>query len=369
MVFFIVPIAFYLFLIFLIPIIWRITGSNFKESDNKINQLTLVIPFRNEAENISQLLKSIDALKTTIQLKYVFINDHSEDNGAEIVKNWVSKKEGSAVFLDLPQGNIGKKSALNFGIEHVQTNWIWQLDADTTFENNVLDLFEFTAESDKKLILAPVFLVGDKWAYKNQFQIFENVILQFITSFSAQFNSAFLANGANLFYPKSVFESYKNDSVGKSYASGDDMFLLNFVKNKFGNQSVSCLNHPQSAVNSYVLKEKNKFWNQKVRWASKMKNSFLKIPLIVKLFVFFLFFISLLFFIGLFVFPTKIVVSFLLMKFLVEIFSLSIIKGYFKVKGSILLFPLYVFYFPFYLIQIVFSTKKSFEWKSRVHEY
>ena len=229
MIFFILPVALYLVIIFLIPILWRIIGASFKESDSKIKQLTLIVPFRNESENLGDLLKSIEGLKTNIHLKYIFVNDHSEDNGADLVKNWVKEKEGSALLIELPQGCNGKKTALNIAMDHVDTEWVWQLDADTSFNPNVLELLEYAANSNQKLILAPVIVKANKKAYKNQFQIFENIVLQFITSLFAQINSAFLANGANLFYTKSVFKDYQKQNVGANFASGDDLFLLFFV--------------------------------------------------------------------------------------------------------------------------------------------
>jgi biofilm PGA synthesis N-glycosyltransferase PgaC len=368
MVFFIVPVVLYIILIFFIPIIWLILGSNFNESDNKIKQLTLVIPFRNEEGNLYKLFESINGLKTGVELNYIFINDHSEDNGPAMVKEWINQQEGRAIYLDLPNDLIGKKSALNYGIDHVKTDWIWQLDADVSFKSNILDLFEYTVDSNTKLILAPVVLKGNIKAYKNQFQIFENTVLQFITSISAKLNSAFLANGANLFYSKKVFIAYKNDCIGDKFASGDDLFLLNFVKNKYGSNSVFYLNHPQSAVSTNVILDKLSFWNQKIRWASKMKNSYLKVPIIINLFFAVLFLISLLFFVFLFLIPLKIWLAFLLLKIIVEIFAFIIILNFFKVRANLILFPWFVFTYSFYMLKVFFFSKNnSFEWKIRIH--
>jgi glycosyltransferase involved in cell wall biosynthesis len=368
MIFFILPVALYLVIIFLIPILWRIIGASFKESDSKIKQLTLIVPFRNESENLGDLLKSIEGLKTNIHLKYIFVNDHSEDNGADLVKNWVKEKEGSALLIDLPQGCNGKKAALNIAMDHVDTEWVWQLDADTSFNPNVLELLEYAANSNQKLILAPVIVKANKKAYKNQFQIFENIVLQFITSLFAQINSAFLANGANLFYTKSVFKDYQKQNVGANFASGDDLFLLFFIKNTFGNAAITYLNHPQSIVYTNVIQDKKSFWNQKIRWSAKMNTNYLKVPLLVIFFILLLFCIPILFIIALFFIPLKIVLGFLFLKFLVEIFVFSNILSFFKTLGNIVVFPFFVLLYPFYSLKVYFTAQnKSFVWKERVY--
>ena len=56
--------------------------------ESKINceDLTVLIPFRNEQENLSMLLKNINELKK-VPSRFIFINDHSDDDWKGLFEN------------------------------------------------------------------------------------------------------------------------------------------------------------------------------------------------------------------------------------------------------------------------------------------
>ena len=51
-----------------------------------INELIVIIPFRNEELRIKKLIDCINNL-TLIPRKFIFVNDHSEDNTIELINN------------------------------------------------------------------------------------------------------------------------------------------------------------------------------------------------------------------------------------------------------------------------------------------
>lgn len=368
MIFFTLVALSYIIIIFLLPIIWRIMNSKYEPTDNKIDNLTIVVPFRNEENNLSHLLKSINNIKTSLNLNYVFVNDHSEDNGPEIIKKWIKEKEESAILINLPIEYKGKKEALNYAIQNVQSQWIWQIDADITFDENVLDLFEYSADHSNEMYLAPVLIKENKQAFKNHFQIFENLILQFITSFFAKINLPFLANGANIYYKKEVFMAYQNSGIGKEYPGGDDMFLLSFVNKNYGNNSIKILNHSRSKVFTNCVNTSDEFWNQKIRWASKMNNKILKIPFSVKFISFYISLISILFILSFLFIPINLVIAFFALKYVTEIFAFQIVSNFYNSSVSLFLYPFYLIVYPFYSFKVYLLSKKSnFEWKKRVY--
>ena len=63
---------------------WLIRNNYKITSSSRHNSLSVLIPYRNEQENIPLLLKSLSDLDySTDRVEFVFINDHSVDNSAD----------------------------------------------------------------------------------------------------------------------------------------------------------------------------------------------------------------------------------------------------------------------------------------------
>jgi poly-beta-1,6-N-acetyl-D-glucosamine synthase len=54
--------------------------------DSFVTSVTIVIPFRNEAQNLGALIKSLNDLELGHhQVEVLFINDHSTDNSVNVI--------------------------------------------------------------------------------------------------------------------------------------------------------------------------------------------------------------------------------------------------------------------------------------------
>ena len=110
----------------------RIENSS-KKSEYKPKSVSILIPARNEEQNIDKLLESIFREKTNldIPLEVIVIDDHSEDSTAEIARDY-----GATVLKPppLPTGWKGKPWACIQGAEIATGEWLLFLDADTWFE-------------------------------------------------------------------------------------------------------------------------------------------------------------------------------------------------------------------------------------------
>ena len=97
-------------------------------------KLSLIIPARNEQDNLEKLLASITPQKYQ-PLEIIVIDDNSTDNTNEI-----AIKYGAKVFKagDLPLGWTGKNWACHQGSKKAEGEILFFLDADTFFEKDGL---------------------------------------------------------------------------------------------------------------------------------------------------------------------------------------------------------------------------------------
>ncbi|MEW6186461.1 MAG: glycosyltransferase family A protein [Thermodesulfobacteriota bacterium] len=92
--------------------------------------LSIIIPARNEENNLGRLLRSL-AGQISFPSGIIVVDDHSEDATARIAGGFPVRIIPSP---DLPPGWIGKTWACRQGEQKAQHNLLLFLDADTFFE-------------------------------------------------------------------------------------------------------------------------------------------------------------------------------------------------------------------------------------------
>ncbi|AFZ53715.1 glycosyltransferase [Cyanobacterium aponinum] len=121
----------------------------------KLN-ITIIIPARNEAENISICLESLLNQDYQGDFKIILVNDQSEDNTAQIAENLARKKNQThrLIILNgkpLPQGWSGKLWAMSQGVEwarqNLSTDYFLFTDAD--IKHSVDNLSQLLAKAEK----------------------------------------------------------------------------------------------------------------------------------------------------------------------------------------------------------------------------
>lgn len=95
-----------------------------------VARLTIIIPARNEEDELGGLLASIEAQGIDVG-QVIVVDDDSEDRTAEI-----AREHGALVLPagDLPEGWKGKQWACQQGASVAQGDWLLFLDADTRIE-------------------------------------------------------------------------------------------------------------------------------------------------------------------------------------------------------------------------------------------
>lgn len=245
------------------------------EAPQPSTKFSVIIPFRNEAENLGPLLKSISKLNYPSDFfEILFVNDESADSSEEFIYSSIEESNISIQLLQNERhSNSPKKDAISKAIQHSKFDWIVTTDADCELPINwlkTLDTFiqsEIQNETELMMVCGPV-LYKSNGSFLQDFQQMDGFSLQAVTMGSFGLQNPMLSNGANLAYRKDGFNSVNGFSGNDDIASGDDIFLMEKMKNT----------HPQGvkflkSAEFIVLTKPQLSWqnviNQRIRWASK----------------------------------------------------------------------------------------------------
>ena len=232
-----------------------------KTSENlSLEKITVLIPFRNEAESLPRIIQSI---KNSVKLPFeiIFINDHSTDTGLAFLQEQIN--ELPITIVSLPDVKFGKKEALRYGMEHANSDYYLTLDADVFFGPNYFAELEKLPVAD--LWILPAILVG-----RSKRQLWQEIDLHIMNAINVGLYGLFrpvIASGANLLFSKSAFLTADDYSSHQHISSGDDLFLLrDFRKN---GKDIRLISDPLLAVYTYAPKGLVAFLHQRIRWISK----------------------------------------------------------------------------------------------------
>lgn len=241
-------------------------------------RFSVVIPFRNEAVHLPELLASLSKLNyPQSHFEILLVNDQSEDRSEEIVLDFILKSSlNIRLVQSIRKSGSPKKDALTSGISHSKFEWIVTTDADCVVPKNwLLDYNAIIQQKSPKMVCGPVLYLSSGKILED-FQQLDGLSLQTVTAGSFGLNRPILANGANLGFEKKVFYSVNGFDGNDHLASGDDIFLMEKIKQQFPGK-VFFLKSKEAAVRTKPQKRFQNLINQRVRWlskTSKQKNGF-----------------------------------------------------------------------------------------------
>jgi len=226
--------------------------------------ISIVVAARNEELHIKSCIQSLISQNYPSDLFEIFIiNDHSTDSTLEIIKSF---KNSSLNYINLNEVS-GKKAAISEAVKIARGSLIACTDADCQAPENWLSNLASYYEFHKpKLIAGPIVYKTDK-SLIQRFQFLDGVANMAITAAGIKHKAFFMANGANIAYEKSLFAELSGYE-GDSFASGDDMMLIQKTANKFSEQ-IGYLKSKESIVSTQPTKTIKELINQRKRWASK----------------------------------------------------------------------------------------------------
>lgn len=234
--------------------------------------ISIVIPARNEARNISHCIDSILAQRYPKDLfEIIVVDDHSEDNTASIVKAYPNENIlciSLAEHLQGSQLNSYKKAALTAAIASAKGELIVTTDADCVAPNLWLAHLAAKYELDEpQMIVGPVIYTANH-SMLQIFQLIDFISMQGITAAAHALKLGNMSNGANLAFTKAAFEKVNGYEGIDSLASGDDYLLMMKINKQFPG-GIAYLKSPYAAVATSPQPDWKSFLQQRIRWASK----------------------------------------------------------------------------------------------------
>ena len=325
----------------------------------------IIIPARNEAQNLPALLKSLfeqDYPKELLEI--IIVDDHSTDKTVETAENYFQENKITHGKIVRNSGH-SKKQAITFAISQTEAEFIVTTDADTTRGKSwISSLVREYSGRGSLFICGPLKVVSDGSLF-GKLQTAETIGLGLISAASIEAGKPMMCNGANLAFSKKVFEEV-NGYEGSKSVSGDDTQLLLKVFEKYPD-NISWLKDEKAIVETLALKKVGEAFSQRRRWASK-------IPTTLSLFTVLIAFLAwivhaLLLMQILFVLSGGgffVLILALLMKIVPEIVLLTSGGKFYGQKTSLLLIilsqPVYILYIFLTGILLPFG---NFTWKER----
>jgi len=229
-----------------------------------VNKFTIIVPFRNEANNLPVLLQSLSKLNYPTELWQLILVDDDSTETFDLENYGIP----FTLIKNKRMSSSPKKDAILSAINLVTTDWIITTDADCKVHPDwLLTLDNYIQQHQPEMIVGAVTYESQN-NFLHHFQQLDLASLQGATIGTFGIHKAFMCNGANFAYTKSVFRELKGFEGNDTIASGDDVFLLQ----KAIAQSPEKV-HYLKAQNTIVYTKPLDSWKglffQRVRWASK----------------------------------------------------------------------------------------------------
>ena len=225
---------------------------------------TIVVPFRNEKENLPNLLHSISLLNYPKELvEIILVDDDSEDEFR------IQNLEFSIQMVkNIRKSNSPKKDAIETAIQVAKNDWIITTDADCLVQKDWLTIYDQYIQKNEVEMVASGVCYIPKNGFLSAFQNLDFLSLQGATIGSFEIGKPFMCNGANFAYSKHFFKELNGFQGNDSIASGDDVFLLQKAI-LVAQKKVGFLLAKESIVATKSVETWFELFQQRVRWASK----------------------------------------------------------------------------------------------------
>lgn len=336
-------------------------------SEESLIPFSVVIPVRNEADNIERILQRLAVQDYPEDLfEVIIVDDFSNDQTVPIVHRLKESMHITIRLIQLEnQERQGKKHALTAAVRAAKHETILTTDADCWFEKEWIRSYNNAFEESTNMVAGPVAIEG-----KGLFARLQQVEFAGLMGFGAvtiAHENPSMCSGANLGFRKRAFEEVGGYTNNLFTPSGDDEFLLFNIMRKFPN-STHFLKEEKAVVKTPAHLKLSSFINQRVRWTSKWKhNKNWKVRVSAVLF-----FMDYLLFYGAmgFAFLGRIDPSLISLIIVARFFSLflfvSPINRFMKGKGSFWALLIFQIIYPLHVLFMgMNSIFGSYTWKGR----
>jgi len=338
-------------------------------------RISVLVVVRNEAANMVRLLEDLNRQSYPPALFEVIIaDDGSTDDTFRLVEQYRSRARFTLNVFSLPPDPTvlsPKKKGITEAIGRAKGELIVHTDGDCRVEESWLQLLENAYRSQQAFLISGAVTFTEERSLLEKMQTVEFASLSGSGACAMAWGFPTMCNGANLAYPKAVFEAVEGFSGIDHLASGDDELLMHKIARRYPSR-LFFLKHPASVVRTRAQPSLRQLYQQRKRWASKWDAYQDRKISLLAVFVFLsnagLLLAATLTTLGWYPFSTFILQA--LVKLLAEFLPLSCFIFYLQRPAQairrVFLIPLVQVVYPFYVSFFgLAAQRKGFEWKGR----
>jgi cellulose synthase/poly-beta-1,6-N-acetylglucosamine synthase-like glycosyltransferase len=234
-------------------------------------EVSIIIASRNESANIPRLMKSL-ARQSYPHNKYEIIlaDDHSTDNTIHLAHEMAQEMALPLKIISLgdEMTAYGKRAAISLGVGSAKYDTFLFTDADVSLSPNWIISMVEALNPKCELVAGPVILRSNK-GYFSKLEAAEYLSVSAMTAACGLAGHPIMANGANLLVTKKAYLNALSNRYQKEFQSGDDMFLLEFIRREYGDTSMVFCGSKEALVEGDVTESLASFIAQRIRWAGK----------------------------------------------------------------------------------------------------
>lgn len=343
---------------------WSRRTWHLKENDGSVHQhfVSVLIPFRNEEKNLKDLLLSLEGQSyNPSSFEVIFIDDHSTDKSAEIVKQYASTSDLNLTCI--ASNDHGKKKALVCGLPLAKGNIILQTDADCLpaplWIQGMIEAFD----KDTSIVLGLVKMETGS-GFWSKFAALEFMSLQASGAALIMRSNPIMGSAASMGYRRNLLEEINVAEISR--ASGDDVFLIQKAVEQ--GKKVKYNSNPSSVVSTTAPSSLGALIDQRSRWGAKTPSyTSMRAKYIAVLVATYALWCVGLLILGLF--SAALLQLFVFMvgaKALLDYFFLKSFSHFTKQQGLMKIFPSAALFYPFYILITLIRMLMPIKWSGRV---
>ncbi len=331
--------------------------------------ISVIIPFRNESENILASLRSLEnQLYPKEKYEVIYVNDSSDDDSPQKILK--AEKSSNVKIISVPSDyskNAHKKRAIRFGIANSNGKIILTTDADCVHNKDWLKQMISCFDDETGFVSGPVKFIEENTLFE-KLQKLEFSGLVLTGAGLIGINKPAICNAANIAYRREAYESVHGFEDHLNLSSGDDELLMQKIWSDKKYKVKFCW-HNDAVVETKGNESLEKFYHQRKRWASKGLFYSDKL-LIFKLLLIFLFYLGMMTQILLALFYSSLfLLSFfisLIIKSSIESFIIKRGVGFIISKKILRYIPIAeIFQIPYIIIAGISGALGNYTWKER----
>lgn len=231
--------------------------------------VSIIIPFRNESENILNNLESIQKQDYPIdKYEIIYVDDSSDDDSYKKLCSAI--KNPNIRALQAPKDfslRAHKKRAIRYGITQAKGDIIVSSDADCLYDGTWLSTLLSNYDDKTAFVSGPVQFFYSETLF-GEMQRLEFAGLVILGGGLIGYGKPTTCNAANLSYRRKVYDEVGGFMDNLNLSSGDDEMLMQKIHKHTDWKIVFCPDK-KAMVRTEANRTVKQFYNQRKRWASK----------------------------------------------------------------------------------------------------